>query len=46
MSLIGKKSEALISLCCASILLEEIISLKTEWIEAAQKPNRNLLRLI
>ncbi|MCA1623358.1 MAG: hypothetical protein LC778_06070 [Acidobacteria bacterium] len=28
-----------------SFILEEIISIKTEWIEAAQKPNRSVLRL-
>lgn len=80
MSLIRKKSQTLIPVCCASILLdlsesallkrvagtenltqvrrgngkrqrvsfvlEEIIELKTEWIEAAQKPNKRLLRLV
>ena len=80
MSLIRKKSQTLIPVCCASILLElsesallkgiagtetltrvrrghgkrqrlsfileEIILLKIEWIEAAQKPNRSVLRLV
>ena len=80
MSLIRKKSQTLIPVCCASILLElsessllkgvagtenltrvrrgngkrqrvsfvleEVITLKSEWIEAAQKPNRNVLRLV
>lgn len=81
MSLIRKKSQTLIPVCCASILLdlsesallkgiagtenltqvrrgngvkrqrisfilEEVIALKTEWIEAAQKPNKSVLRLV
>ena len=79
MSLI-RKSETLIGVCCASVLLdldestlrkghagtesltqvrhgngkrqrvhfilEEIISLKIEWIEAARRTNRNVLRLV
>lgn len=79
MSLINRKSQTLIPICCASILLdldesslrkgcagtenltqvrrgygkrqrvsfilEEIIDLKIEWIEAAQ-PNRKVLRLV
>ncbi len=27
-------------------ILEEVIALKTEWIEAARKTNRNILRLV
>ena len=79
MSLI-RKSETLIGVCCASVLLdldestlrkghagteiltqvrhgngkrqrvhfilEEIISLKIEWIETARRTNRNVLRLV
>lgn len=29
-----------------SFILEEVISLKIEWIEAARKTNRNVLRLV
>jgi hypothetical protein len=29
-----------------SFILEEILELKTEWIEAAQKPQKNILRLV
>jgi hypothetical protein len=29
-----------------SFILEEVISLKIEWIEAARKPNRSVLRLV
>ncbi len=29
-----------------SFILEEVLQLKTEWIEVAQKPNRKLLRLV
>lgn len=29
-----------------SFILEEVLQLKSEWIEAAQKPTRKLLRLV
>lgn len=29
-----------------SFILEEIIDLKSEWIEAAKKPQRNILKLV
>ncbi len=29
-----------------SFILEEVLQLKTEWIEAAQKPTRKFLRLV
>ena len=29
-----------------SFILEEVLQLKTEWMEAAQKPNHKLLRLV
>lgn len=29
-----------------SFILEEVLQLKSEWIEAAQKPKRNVLRLV
>ena len=29
-----------------SFILEEVLQLKADWIEAAQKPNRNVLRLV
>ena len=29
-----------------SFILEEVLELKAEWIEAAQKTNRNVLRLV
>lgn len=47
MSLIRKKSQTLHSVRpTVSYVSEEVITLKSEWIEAAQKPNRLSLRLV